>query len=196
TRVYVGDGPLVNGPPHHRLEGHPEPSCPLVLVRRKAAAATYAAVHEPYAGRPPAVRSVSPPQGAEAGVGVEVEADGFSDRLLVGFGSSPRTILIRSPAGEGFQFAGYGFVRTAGQAVVARGKFEGFRIRVGDRGDLSLTVNGKQEPAVVRDGFLVYGEAGGGAEAAPGPAPDPMESPETRASVHTCFLPEEVRLKA
>jgi hypothetical protein len=127
---------------------------------------------------------------------MKVEAGGFSDRLLVGFGSSTRTVLIRSPAGERFRFAGYGFVRTAGRAVVARGKFEGFRIRVGDRGDLSLTVNGKREPAVVRDGFLVYGEAGGGAEAAPGPAPDPEESPERRASIHTGFLPEEVRLKA
>ena len=108
---------------------------------------------------------------------MKVEADEFSDRLLVGFGSSPRTVLIRSPAGEAFRFAGYGFVRTAGQAVVARGKFEGFRVRVGDRGDLSLTVNGKREPAVVRDGFLVYGEAGEGAEAAPGPAPDPGNRP-------------------
>jgi hypothetical protein len=196
THVYVGDGPLVDSPPHHRLEGHPEPSCPLVLVRRKAAAATYAAVHEPYSGRPPSVRSVSLLQESDEGIGMKVEADDFSDRLLVGFGSSPRTVLIRSPTGEWFGFAGYGFVRTAGQAVVARGKFEGFRIRVGDRGDVSLIVNGKQEPADVRDGFLVYGAAGGTAEAAPGPAPDPRESPETRASVHTCFLPEEVGLRA
>src|SRR5262249_42168830 len=49
TRIYVGAGPLVDGPPHHRLDGHAEPSCPLVLVRRKAKATTYAAVHEPYA---------------------------------------------------------------------------------------------------------------------------------------------------
>ena len=52
TRVYVGEGPLVDRPPHHRLDGHPEPSCPLVLVRRKSATATYAAVHEPYSDRP------------------------------------------------------------------------------------------------------------------------------------------------
>jgi hypothetical protein len=80
--------------------------------------------------------------------------------------------------------------------VIARGKFEGFRIRVGDRGNLSLIVNGKRERAVERDGFLIYGEAGGAVGAAPLPATDPGESPEKRASVHTCFLPEEVRLKA
>jgi hypothetical protein len=196
TRVYVGDGPLVDSPPHHRLEGHPEPSLPLVLVRREAAAATFAAVHEPYSGRPPSVRGVSLLQESEEGIGMKVEADDFSDRLLVGFGASPRTVVIRSPAGEVFGFAGYGYVRKAGRAVVARGKFEGFRVRVGDRGDLSLIVNGKREPAVVRDGFLVYGEAIGRAEAAPGPAADPGESAETRATVHACFLPEEVRLKA
>ena len=82
------------------------------------------------------------------------------------------------------------------KTVVARGKFEGFRVRVEDRGELSLTVNGKKEPAVVRDGFLVYGDVPGEAEAA---APRPRRQrkpPETRASVHSYFLPEEVRLKA
>jgi hypothetical protein len=198
TRVYVGDGPLVDSPPHHRLEGHPEPSCPLVLVRRTAAAATYAAVHEPYSGRPPSVRRVSLLQESEAGIGLKVEADDFSDRLLVGFGASPRAVQIHAPAGERFRFSGYGFVHMAGKAVVARGTFAGFRFRVGERGDLTLTVNGKRESAVVRDGILVYGESGGGAEAAPGPAPAPDagESPETQVSIHAYFLPEEARLKA
>jgi hypothetical protein len=194
TRVYVGDGPLVDSPPHHRLEGHPEPSCPLVLVRRQAAAATFAAVHEPYAGRPPSIRSVSLLQESAEGIGMKVEADDFSDRLLVGFGSSPRTVRIHSPAGEEFRIEGYGFVRMANQAVVARGKFERFRIRVGDRVSLSLTVNGKPEPAVVRDGFLVCGEVGEGDEAAPGSETE--NAAETQASVHTIFLPEEVRLQA
>jgi hypothetical protein len=196
TRVYVGDGPLVDSPPHHRLEGHPEPSCPLVLARRKAAAATYAAVHEPYSGRPPSIRSVTLIRESDEGIGMKVEAENFSDRLLVGFGSSPRTVLIRSPAGEQFRFTGYGFVRTAGQAVVARGKFVGFCVRVGDRANLTLTVNGKQEPAVVRDGLLVYGDAGEEVKGTPGPARIPDESAETRASVNTYFIPEEVRLKA
>jgi hypothetical protein len=127
---------------------------------------------------------------------MKVEAENFSDRLLVGFGSSPHSILIRSPAGEQFRFTGYGFVRTAGEGVVARGKFEGFRIRVSDRGNLSLTVNGKQETAVVRDGFLVYGDAVEGVKGTPGTARDREESPETRASVHAYFIPEEVRLKS
>jgi hypothetical protein len=124
---------------------------------------------------------------------MKVEADGFSDRLLVGFGSSSKTILLRSPEGEAFQFAGYGFVRTAGRTVVARGNIKGLRVRA-NRGDISLTVNGKKEPAVARDGFLVYGQVPGEGGAASSPAP--REMAETRASVHSYFLPEEVRLKA
>src|SRR2546422_815622 len=104
TRLYVGEGPLVDGPPHHRLEGHPEPSYPLVLVRRKAKATTYAALHEPYSDRP-SVRSVSLLQESAEGIGMKVETDGFSDRLLVGFGSSSNTILLHCLDGEAFRFA-------------------------------------------------------------------------------------------
>jgi hypothetical protein len=124
---------------------------------------------------------------------MKVEADGFSDHLLVGFGSSSRKILLRSPEGEAFRFAGYGFVRTTGNTVVARGKIEGFRVRA-NHGDVSLTVNGKKEQAVARDGFLIYGQVPGESGSASSPASQEMA--ETRASVHSYFLPEEVRPKA
>ena len=192
TRVYVGEGPLVDGPPHHRLDGHPEPSCPLVLVRRKAKSTTYAAVHEPYSDRP-SVRSVSLLQESAEGIGMKVETDEFSDRLLVGFGSSSNMILLRCGDGEAFRFAGYGFLRMAGQTVIARGKIEGFRLRA-NRGSLSLTVNGNNEPAVFRDGFLLYGHVN--EESAVPASPAAQEIAETRASIHSYFLPEELRLKA
>lgn len=194
TRIYVGDGPLVDSPPNHRLDGHAEPSLPLAVVRRKASGTTYAAVHEPYSGRPPSVRGVSLLQESAEGIAMKVEADGFFDRLLVGFGSSSGMILLRSPDGEAFRFAGYGYVRVVGRNVVARGKFAGLRLRVADQGDLSLTVNGKAEPATMRDGFLLYGDAPGNIGARP--AGVPQEPAETRASIHSYFLPEEVRLKA
>jgi hypothetical protein len=192
TRVYVGEGPLADGPPHHRLDGHPEPSCPLVLARRRASAVTYAAVHEPYSDRP-GIRSVSLLQESAEGIGMQVEADGFSDRLLFRFGSSSNHIVLRSPEGEAFRFSGYGFVRTAGRTVIARGKINAFRLRVSER-ELSLVVNGKNEPATVRDGFLVYGDVPGKAEAT-GASPL-RETEERRGSIHSYFLPEEVRLRA
>lgn len=193
TRVYVGDGPLVDGPPHHRLDGHIEPSCPLVLVRRKGNAATYAAVHEPYSDRP-SIQNVALIQETNEGVGMKVEAEKYSDRLLVGYGSGSGEILLRSPDGEVFLFAGYGYIRRAGQSIIARGKFTGFRLRVDEKSDIELVLNGKKEVAAVKDGFLVYGDVP--AEAGKAPAPAALESAETKASVHSYFLPEEVRLKA
>lgn len=192
TRVYVGEGPLVDGPPHHRLDGHPEPSCPLVLVRRTAKAATFAAVHEPYSNRP-SIQSVSLIQESPEGIGMRIDTAGFSDRLLLGFGTSSNTILLRSPDGEAFRFAGYGFLRMEGQAVVGRGKIHGFRVRA-NRGDISLTLNGKKEAAVVRDGFFVFGDIS--TDGFPTSSPKSLEVAETRASVHSYFLPEELRLKA
>jgi hypothetical protein len=35
TRVYSGDGPICDGPPYHRLDGNPEGSCPMAVVRRE-----------------------------------------------------------------------------------------------------------------------------------------------------------------
>jgi hypothetical protein len=192
TRVYVGDGPLVDSPPNHRLDGHREPSCPLLVVRRKAIAVAYAAVHEPYSDRP-IVQNVALVQESEEGFGVKVEADKFSDRLLVRSGTSSDTILLRSPDGEAFRLTGYGFVRTTDETVIARGHFEGFRVRV-RKGEPSLMVNGRKETAVLRDGFLVYGNLpDGGAAAAPQAV---EENAEAATSVHTYFLPEEVHLKA
>jgi hypothetical protein len=217
TRVYVGEGPLVDAPPHHRLDGHPEPSCPLVVVRRKAKAATYAAVHEPYSDRP-TIGSVSLLQETSDGIGMKVDSEAFSDRLLVGFGSSPGAVELRAPDGEVFRFTGYAFVRVAGQSVVARGDLKGSRIRVASGRELSLTVNGKKVPAAVRDGFLVYGEVPQEGETVSSPGARQISettgesrgkntaettakntaenTAETRAAVHSYFLPEEVRLKA
>jgi hypothetical protein len=124
---------------------------------------------------------------------MKAETGEFSDRLLVGFGASSSTIALQSPEGEAFRFAGYGFVRTAGQTVVARGKLEAFRIRAG-AGEVSLTINGRKELAVVRDGFLVYGDISGEPRASASPVVVPVA--ETKAAVHSYFLPEEVRLKA
>jgi parallel beta-helix repeat protein len=174
TRVYAGEGPLVDGPPHHRIDGHPEPSLPLILARRRGPSTTYAAVHEPYTGKP-GVKSVSLIEETADGIGVKVDAD----RLLVGF--SPST-LLRSE-GEVFKFSGWGFVRL-GSDVVARGKFEGLRVR-----GCSLTLNGEKVKVTVRDGFLSYGEVSDAAGAA-----QPVV--EATPSLHGFFLPEALNVKA
>jgi Alginate lyase/Heparinase II/III-like protein len=193
TRIYAGEGPLVDAPPHHRLDGHPEPSCPVLVVRRKGSATTYAAVHEPYTDGS-IVQSASLIEESADGIGMKVVSGKFSDRLLLAYGhASERAIVIRSPDGEAFRFAGYGYVRTAGDNVIARGKLTGFRVRT-NGGPLSLMVNGKKEEIVVRNGFLVYGDVP--EVAASQAAAAATEDDEARAWVHSYFLPEEVRLKA
>src|SRR4029434_3296588 len=97
---------------------------PRWCARRGRGAPVSAALREPYSGRPAVVRDVSLLQETGEGIGMKVGAEGFSDRLLVGFGAAPRTIALRSPEGEAFRFSGYGYVRVAGQSVVARGNFD------------------------------------------------------------------------
>lgn len=172
TRVYAGEGPLVDGPPHHRIDGHPEPSLPLVLARRRAASTTFAAVHEPYTKKP-ALESISLIEETAEGIGVKVD----SDRLLVGYG--PSTLL--GADGESFRFSGHGFVRV-GPDVIARGKFDGIRVR-----GSSLTLNGEKVKVAVRDGFLVYGDV-------PEAAGNPVPAVEAKASLHGFFLPESLNL--
>src|SRR4029079_5080540 len=130
-------------------------------------ATTFAAVHEPYSDRP-RVRNVARLQESSEGIAIKVETEETSDRLLIGFGSSSShtSILLRSADGEAFQFKGYGFLRMTGATVIARGQLEAFRIRAtsGDR-EVSLMVNGKKQPAIVRDGFLMFGDIPGEASA-------------------------------
>jgi hypothetical protein len=61
-------------------------------------------------------------------------------------------------------------------------------------GDVDLRVNGKTEPATVKDGFLLYGDVPAGAGDAP--SAGSRGTDETAAAIHSYFLPEEVRLKA
>src|SRR5262249_40707307 len=71
TQVYHGDGPIADGPPHHRLDGNPEGSSPMVLARRRGSAVTFSAIHEPYEKRP-ALHAVRRIQENEEAVGLSV----------------------------------------------------------------------------------------------------------------------------
>src|SRR5262249_32701212 len=148
----------------------------------------------------PSIQNVSQLQESAEGIGMKVIAEKFSDRLLLALGpAASATILLRSPEGEAFRFTGYGFVRRAGQSIIARGKFAGFRLRVEDKGDIDLLVTVNKESATVKDGFLVYGDVPASVEAPAGEGASSskgLESAESRASIHSYFLPEEVRLKA
>ena len=77
TQVYAGDGPFCDGPPYARIDGDPEGTCPMLVVRRQAPATTFAAVHEPYEGHPQ-ITDIRQLAGVAAAVGVRVAAPQFA----------------------------------------------------------------------------------------------------------------------
>jgi hypothetical protein len=188
TEVYTGDGPLTDGPPYHRLDGNTEGSSPLVLARRHSSATTFSAIHEPYRGRP-LLRSVRLVQETATAVGMAVEAEAFSDRVLVAFNPSRKQTL--GAAGESFTFHDHAYLRLAAGRLTVRGQLSAFRLRVSGTGAISATRDG--QPLIVRrDGdFLVFGPS----PAAAGDA-ETAERTEVQAAVHYYFSPEEVHLAA
>jgi hypothetical protein len=193
TKVLAGDGPITDGPPYGRLDGNPEGSVPLVVARRQAAAATFAAVHEPYEGRP-SLRRIRRLQETAAAVALGVEGPRFSDRVLVAF-AADREHTLHSADGEAFTFRGHGHLRLAAGRVTVRGNVRAFRMHIPRPDRVTLTVNG-QAQAVRRDGeFVAFGDLPRGKAAAAGPASaeDPVER---AAAVHYFFLPEEVHVRA
>jgi hypothetical protein len=189
TEVYHGDGPLTDGPPYHRLDGNPEGSSPMVVARRRAAVATFCAIHEPYE-KSSTLRRVARIQETDKAVGVRAEGADFSDRVLVALEADRDQTL--SGEGEGFVFRDYGYLRLAGDRLTVRGQVKAFRLRTPKADTVVATLNGKPLELKQQDGFLVFGEP---------PAPTPLQVPaaeaaEQRATVHYSFLPEEVHLRA
>ena len=84
TEVFCGDGPITDGPPHHRIDGNPEGSIPLVIARRHGTAATFAAIHEPYEQKP-GIRQVSRIAETDFATGIAIAGAEYSDRVLLAF---------------------------------------------------------------------------------------------------------------
>jgi hypothetical protein len=193
TEVFAGDGPMTNGPPYHRLDGNPEGSLPLVVVRREAPATLFTAVHEPYQGRPKiqAVRSLAATSTAAL---VMVQAADFTDYLMTAFDEGQHTLA--SAGGAVFTFSDYGYLRIEKGAWRVQGKVGGFRLRpASPPPDSTVVVNGKKERLTVAKGLVEWGKlpqdlppaAGDGEAGSP---------PEHAAAVHCRFQPEEVHLAA
>ena len=190
TEVFCGDGPMADGPPHHRIDGNPEGALPLVIARRKGIVETFVAVHEPYDQWPVlTVRTVADTGGS---VGIAVDGPAFSDRVLVAFDLAPEEYHVANEDGEVFIFRDCGYLRVAGGQITARGKLLAFRVRVQQAGDVSLVLNGKKEKAG-RDGeFIVFGKLPLGNAPKTRTLPDPPA--ERQAFLHYYWMPEEIHL--
>jgi len=193
TQVFSGDGPMTDGPPHHRVDGNPEGSIPMVVARRTGPATTFAAVHEPYDRRPAIARVRSIAQNSDA-VGMAIEAGAFSDRVLVAF-APDKPCTLAGPDGETFVFTDYAYLRLAGKRVSVRGKLSAFKVR---SGEAAVSINGEPKAAQRAGEFIVWGSIPGSIQEshvlrAGAVAPVPAEH---QAWLHYYSLPEEVHLRA
>jgi len=193
TRVYAGDGPMTNGPPYHRIDGNPEGSLPMLVVRREAPATVFAAVHEPYEGLPKIehIRKLAEDNTATA---MAVRAPEITDYLMVAFDDETHTLV--SPTGEVFTFTGYGYLRIEKGAVRVRGKVSGFRVPSALSPSASeVTINGEKAPLGKTGDLLYWGTLP--AKPPPADAEPIAEDPlEHAAAIHARFVPEEVHLAA
>jgi hypothetical protein len=193
TEVYAGDGPMTNGPPYHRLDGNPEGSLPLLVVRREAPATLFAAVHEPYEGRPKVqeVRRLAETAGTTL---MMVRAADFTDYLMIACDDSEHTLA--SAGGEIFRFSDYGYLRIEKGVWRVQGKVAGFRVRPTSLPlDSDVLVNGKKERLTKADDLVEWGRLPN--DSPPGELSGEADAPlERPAAVHCRFQPEEVHLAA
>ena len=189
TQVYSGDGPMTDGPPHARIDGNPEGTIPLVLARRTGSAATFAALHDPYHTRPMIRQPRAIAQTDEA-IAMAVEAEAFSDRVLIAYAPDTPCTLAGSD-GEAFVFSDHAYVRLAGKELTVRGKLSAFRLRAGD---VTLTINGQRQPVQRSGDFVIFGAPP--QSAAPQQLAAADTKPEQQAALHYYTMPEEVHLSA
>ncbi len=191
TRIYAGDGPMCDGPPHHRLDGNPEGALPMLVVRRESAATTFAAIHEPYEGRP-RVKDVVKLGEDSGAMAIVVKTSEFADYLCAAFDDAEHTLTAAD--GQTIVFSDFAYIRLAGGKATVCGKTKGFRVRAGAKIE-SATVNGQPATLGSADGFVRWGRV---ADTGKTPA-NPGETPTLRersAAVHAWFSPEEIHLSA
>ncbi|GBD35127.1 hypothetical protein HRbin36_00231 [bacterium HR36] len=193
TQVYCGDGPITDGPPYHRIEGHPEGSSPLVIARRRAVATSFVAVHEPYDSAPQLVqveRLLDKP--TTDVIALRLQAPRFTDYVLLGQ-SADQELCVENTAGVAFRFRRYAWLRLRGDGLVIRGQVSGFRLPWQKSEPPKVILNGQEIQAHLSGGWLSYGSLAP-LPHPPAVAPPAPPSSEQRAWIHAWFLPEEVHL--
>lgn len=194
TRVFTGHGPMTDGPPYARIEGNPEGQVPLVIARRRAAATTFAAVHEPYDQRS-AIQEVRRIQETAGALGIAVECDTFSDRALFGLDSAEVHQLVGAD-GERFAFGDHGYLRRQGRQLAVRGNVKAFKMRCAPATEFTVTVNGSSVSARRTGNFLEWGGLEPAVTPSTGAARPEDASVKPQASLHYYLMPEELHLRS
>ncbi len=191
SQIFYGDGPITDGPPYHRIDGNPEGFAPVVVVRRRTSATSFAAVHEPYEGKPQ-IQEVQRLAETEKTIAIRLKSESFTDYLLAAFDEGEHTLV--SADGEVFIFSDYGYLRFSKGGLLARGKLKSFRVK--DQlldAKSTAKVNDKNVTLKHENEFIIWGNI-------PEDVAhtslrvvndDPLEQ---AAWLHYWFLPEEVHL--
>lgn len=163
TMVYAAPTPRVlrdvrDGKEKRTEEEPSEVGGVTIAVTRTAPAVTFAALHEPFEkGEAPATafRRI---QETERGLAVAVAGKGINDRAMVMHWPHSGEAIALAGGGERFVFSSYAFIRVGKAKVEAVGFLSAMELRV--EGRPTLFLNGKEEPAAIEGGLLVFREKG------------------------------------
>jgi Heparinase II/III-like protein len=187
TAAYAGEG-LFNPVPNLREHGNPEGTIPLAMARRKARTTCFAALHEPFDGRPSLVaRRVDQ---RPAAIGVCVAGDAFTDYACVSCGTEQGaqavTLTDAADAYQSFSFADYGYLRVKQGQLIARGTWRSFRVAAPQAAPSGgLMLNGREASYRKLGDYVVFNDS-----AAP-----PRTNPRREAAVISpVTAPDESRL--
>lgn len=121
-----------------------------VVSSLQAPSAVFAAVHEPFVGKPQ-IDDISLIATTDDAMAVRVEGKRKSlvdDRLLVRVGQNADEPVELADDDEMFRFTGHAFVRVGRDCVTVHGGLEAMRLRIRSR-KARLVINGKEHPARV-----------------------------------------------
>ena len=130
-----------------------------IVAARTCHDTAFVALHEPFEGGAPKLAQFRRIQQNDQGVAVAVLGQAGSpvnDRLLYRWGRAWDRPLTLSDQEESFTFADRAFIRAGADKVEAIGGIKGLKLKV--TGAPKLVVNGQEQKAELKDGFLVWGE--------------------------------------
>jgi hypothetical protein len=173
TSAYVGEGPLFISDLQSGMSQRPqdpEGRLPMVVARRQAQGALYAALDEPLLlrdkGKPvdqPRIRGFELVAQTADAIAVKIIGPDYVDYALVGFGNpvdEKREITLAHPAGgERFTFRSFAYLRCRGKRIAGRGNLVAFVIRDAGMGpSATLSLNGQPAPITAAEGRWHYGQ--------------------------------------
>jgi hypothetical protein len=148
----------------------PEGRLPMVVARRQAQSALYAALDEPVLlrdkGKPldqPRIRGFELVAQTADAIAVKIIGPDYVDYAMVSF-SNPvdekREVALTNPSsGETFIFRSFAYLRCRGKSIAGRGNPAAFVIDDGGVGpSATLSLNGQPAPVAAAEGRLRYGK--------------------------------------